>query len=125
MPRGYKGRVVSSQEASRRWREKNPDKVKEANRRPRKRIYDPEKSRLRRLARLSRPGYRAKQNDLANTRAANIRRWLDAYKLSIGCIDCGYNAHHAALHFDHVRGQKLFNVCNAKSIEEAKQTITK
>lgn len=27
-----------------------------------------------------------------------------------GCMDCGYNAHPAALEFDHVSGTKLFNI---------------
>lgn len=26
---------------------------------------------------------------------------LDALKLEAGCVDCGYNKHPAALHFDH------------------------
>ena len=26
------------------------------------------------------------------------------------CIDCGYNGHPSALHFDHVRGTKIFPV---------------
>lgn len=62
---------------------------------------------------------------VANTRATRIRRWLDAYKMAAGCIDCGYRAHHAALHFDHVAGVKLLNVCNAKSIAQAKTEIEK
>ena len=28
-------------------------------------------------------------------------RTLDAMKLAAGCMDCGYHAHPAALHFDH------------------------
>lgn len=62
---------------------------------------------------------------VANVRATRIRRWLDAYKLKAGCVDCGYKAHHAALHFDHVRGEKLINVCNAKSIAQAEAEIEK
>ena len=27
---------------------------------------------------------------------------VDAHKLSVGCVDCGYNAHPAALQYDHV-----------------------
>lgn len=30
------------------------------------------------------------------------REWVNAYKLQKGCIDCGYNAHPAALEFDHL-----------------------
>ena len=62
---------------------------------------------------------------VANRRATSIRRWLDVYKLSAGCIDCGYRQHHAALHFDHVSGEKALNVCNAKSITQAKREIDK
>lgn len=60
-------------------------------------------------SRLS-PDRKADKAAVANARATRIRRWLDAYKLSVGCVDCGYRGHHAALHFDHVRGVKLFNV---------------
>jgi hypothetical protein len=31
-------------------------------------------------------------------------QWVDEYKLSRGCADCGYNAHPAALDFDHLPG---------------------
>jgi hypothetical protein len=31
-------------------------------------------------------------------------QWVDEYKLSKGCADCGYNAHPAALDFDHRPG---------------------
>ena len=44
-------------------------------------------------------------------RAAAVRDELRAYKLKHGCADCGYNAHHIALEFDHREGtEKLFNV---------------
>lgn len=74
---------------------------------------------------VTEPEKRAQRNRVANERATGIRRWLDAYKVSAGCVDCGYKAHHAALHFDHVRGDKLINVCNAKSIAQAKVEIEK
>ena len=32
------------------------------------------------------------------------KRWVIQYKLSHGCADCGYAAHHAALDFDHRPG---------------------
>ena len=62
---------------------------------------------------------------VANRRATKIRRWLDAYKGERGCVDCGYREHHAALHFDHVRGEKALNVCNAKSVAQAEREIEK
>lgn len=125
MPRGYRGKVISGKEATRRWRERNPDKVKAANRKPRKRIYDPIAAKQRRLNRLQKPGYRELLNQTTNTRMTQLRRWLDNYKLERGCVDCGYRKHNAALHFDHVEGKKIMNVCNAKSIEQAKLEIAK
>jgi hypothetical protein len=47
------------------------------------------------------------------------------YKLEHGCVSCGFQAHHAALHFDHVEGKKEINISTAKSIEQAKQEIAK
>lgn len=71
------------------------------------------------------PAKRAQRNRVANDRATAIRRWLDAFKIREGCVDCGYKEHHAALHFDHVKGGKEINVCNAKSIAQAKKEIAK
>jgi hypothetical protein len=125
MPRGYKGRVVSYAEASRRWRERNPEKAKHAQRNRSPRKYDPLKSKMRREKRFTQFGYRERINRMANNHAIMIRRWLDAYKLRIGCVDCGYREHATALHFDHTRGVKLLNVCNAKSIAQAQAEIAK
>lgn len=46
--------------------------------------------------------------------ARKVRAWLAAYKLSIGCVDCGYNAHFAALQLDH-RGVKKTEISAARS----------
>jgi hypothetical protein len=35
---------------------------------------------------------------------------LRIIKQEMGCIDCGYNADPVALDFDHVRGEKRFNL---------------
>lgn len=37
-------------------------------------------------------------------------QWLRDYKTQLGCADCGYAAHWAALDFDHVRGVKKNNL---------------
>lgn len=71
------------------------------------------------------PERKAAKNAVANARATRIRRWLDFYKVEQGCIDCGFNAHPAALDFDHVAGKKLLNVCNAKSVAQAQSEIEK
>ena len=35
---------------------------------------------------------------------------INKIKVDKGCVKCGYNAHAAALDFNHVRGDKKFNV---------------
>ena len=39
-------------------------------------------------------------------------QFLAAYKLTVGCLDCGYRHHAAALEFDHIpeRGPKRFTL---------------
>lgn len=38
------------------------------------------------------------------------RNDINAIKVARGCFVCGYNAHPAALDFNHVRGEKVFNI---------------
>lgn len=38
------------------------------------------------------------------------RDLINKIKIELGCVKCGYNFHAAALDFNHVRGEKLFNV---------------
>ena len=35
-------------------------------------------------------------------RRAMRREYIAAKKLELGCCECGYKEHHAALHFDHI-----------------------
>lgn len=131
MPRGYAGKVVSSAEASMRWRKSHPERYKEssrkneAKRRGNRVPPSSEQVKAWRLRRLEKPGYKERINKVANLRAIKIRRWLDKYKLLKGCVDCGYKERAVALEFDHVNGEKEFNVCNAKSIGQAKKEIEK
>lgn len=46
--------------------------------------------------------YNAKLRDME--RAAGKRKILKEYLVNRGCVDCGYNKHHAALEFDHMPG---------------------
>ena len=41
------------------------------------------------------------------------RAILNEIKLKSGCVDCGYNERAIALDFDHVNGQKSFNIARA------------
>lgn len=55
--------------------------------------------------------------------------WMRQYKLDQGCADCGYNAHHAGLEFDHRDGVDNQNNRVArlmgKSINRIKEEIAK
>lgn len=43
--------------------------------------------------------------------------YVDAYKIEHGCTDCGYNAHPAALDFDHLPGTlKLYTIRAGQSL---------
>lgn len=46
----------------------------------------------------------------AKRRRENRRGWIHEIKLAVGCCDCGYAEHAAALDFDHVRGPKKFTI---------------
>lgn len=44
-------------------------------------------------------------------RKTAVKPLLDAIKLAVGCVDCGYDRHAEALDFDHLPGtRKLFNI---------------
>lgn len=75
--------------------------------------------------RVSVEGYRDKLRKQAINRYNQVQSFLRDYKVSKGCKDCGFNLHHAALDFDHVTTNKSFNVCNSKSINQAKKEIEK
>lgn len=59
-------------------------------------------------------------NKLHNSR----REWLSKYKLEKGCEICGYNKHHAALHFDHIEPNlKSFTI--SQDLKKPLETILK
>ena len=79
----------------RRYRERNPDRVRQT-----KAEY-----RARNLTRIREYDARKQAQDRAKRRA-----WLDAYKVERGCVDCGYNDHPRALDFDHIGTDKTGDV---------------
>ena len=112
------------------WRKLNPEKFKEQQRRneeKRKGVnrYKSETRKAWYQKKKGNPEWYEKIKEQGNARAKAIRLYLQEYKLSKGCADCGYKKHHAALDFDHIGTDKLINVCNAKSIEQAKKEIKK
>lgn len=51
------------------------------------------------------------------------RKVVNRYKTYVGCIDCGYNRHSQALHFDHVRGIKRKDISRMVSEAFSLKTI--
>lgn len=119
------GKKQRQREANRRWRERNPEKVKEANRKKRDRVYDPAKRSVWRANRLAKnPEQREKENAQARARKDAINKFLRAHKLSVGCSECGYSEHPAALEFHH-QGDKEINLSFAKRLTQAKKEMKK
>lgn len=72
--------------------------------------------------RLTQPGYRERVNAVENARARAVKAWIADFKMSNGCVDCGYAAHPAALDIDHMEG-KTANISSLKSIEAVKAEV--
>lgn len=60
--------------------------------------------------RLRNTAYRKRATARSAERKDRRLYFLNTIKLGRGCLDCGYNKHHSALEFDHVRGAKLDNI---------------
>lgn len=71
-----------------------------------KRYYTSEHGAAKRRALKQLPEYKA----LAKARYQARRDFLNRTKIAMGCIDCGYVGHPAALEFDHVRGIKRIEI---------------
>ena len=67
---------------------------------------------------------REKQNTAARRRHQEINDMLRTHKTETGCVDCGYNSHHAALGVHH-EGEKTLNLSFAKSMGQAKREMEK
>lgn len=52
----------------------------------------------------------------ARKRRRMISAWIDDFKTSRGCVDCGYNANSVALDFDHVNGEKAFTISQRRQL---------
>lgn len=70
------------------------------------------------------PAIRDKQNVRSRDMRAKINAMLREHKLAVGCADCGFNAHHAALEFHHL-GNKELNLSFAKSLGQAQREMAK
>ncbi|MBK5243160.1 hypothetical protein [Clostridium sp.] len=112
------------------WRKLNPEKTKESQHRndeKRKGIYryNSETRKVWYKNKSDDIEWKTKINNQSNFRRIKVQEYLRDYKIEKGCSDCGYNEHHVALQFHHISGVKEINVCNAKSITQAKKEIKK
>lgn len=64
------------------------------------------------MPRKDRSEYNEYQKLWAKMQREKNRAEVQAYKVNQGCADCGYNAHHAGLEFDHVADDKYHNVAS-------------
>lgn len=71
------------------------------------------------------PEMRDKQNARAREMRKRINEMLRAHKVAVGCVDCGYKAHHAALEFHHFGDDKNINLSFAKSVAQAEREMVK
>lgn len=60
------------------------------------------------------PALLARHLERSRAGQARTRQWLADYKLSQGCIDCGFNEHPAALQLDH-NGPKTAAISSLRS----------
>lgn len=104
--RRYQMKLKSTRE----WRARNQDKC---------RTYRPKGP----MTEREKDMHRARQR----RRTAKNRVYLAEYKVSVGCVDCGYKENPVALQFDHVRGEKTRNLSQmgAKSLERIITEIDK
>ena len=88
------------------------------------RAYDSDARRRQYARRVADPQTRARYNSVANDRARAVKAWIADYKVTHGCIDCGYRAHPAALDIDHMEG-KTANISSLKSVAAVQAEIAR
>ena len=71
------------------------------------------------------PEFRRKRIEGAKKHRAEVRTWVNAYKISVGCCDCGFKKEAVALQFDHVSGKKTLAIATCRSVKKVKEEITK
>lgn len=66
---------------------------------------------------------RAEDSAKQKARLVKLRAWIAEYKVTNGCVDCGYNEHPAALDFDHVGDMKTANVSKLRTLKRVMAEI--
>jgi hypothetical protein len=68
---------------------------------------------------------KATHRSLSTKYRKTFQEKANAFKLSKGCIDCGYKEHAVALHFDHVTGKKVRQICDFRNWDLALEEVSK
>ena len=84
--------------------------------------YNPEYHKIWRQL-VDTPERRRRNNIAATACAKRSVQYMQAIKLARGCIDCGYRDHHAALEFDHVRGEKKFIMAALRALRPSRARL--
>lgn len=66
-----------------------------------------------------------KTNAFFRRRYRDNQEFVQKYKIKSGCVDCGYNKHHAGLEFDHIFPRKRGTVSSllGRSLKVIKEEI--
>jgi len=77
----------------------------------------------------SREDYNARMAQYMREQYQRNAAWMREYKVSQGCVDCGYNKHHAGLEFDHregrTKGERAVAGLMGRSLNRIKEEIAK
>jgi hypothetical protein len=78
----------------------------------------------------SREEFNVRANAYMKKRYAEAMVWLQAYKVENGCVDCGWNEHHAGLQIDHLEprngdGNQLIARMAVRGINVLKRELAK
>lgn len=92
-------------ERNRKWRENNPEKIKQ--------YYELNREKTKERAREWRKNHPKKTRDIRKRYNRKRKQYIDDYKLSKGCAICGYNKCALALVFHHSNGDKIFTIASA------------
>jgi hypothetical protein len=72
---------------------------------------------------MDKEAYNKYQREYRRKQYKNDILWLREYKVSVGCIDCGWNKHHAGLELDHREGRASGDMSVSKLMGRGRKRI--
>lgn len=85
------------------------------------------RSRVNEKKRIHKRDNRTPEQKREASRIRTVRNYerMNAYKLEVGCVDCGYKGHFAALEFDHLPGHTRLNTVSSLTANRSWKTLLK